>query len=230
MTLASLKDAVCKANIDTVRHGLVKATFGNASAIDRESGRVIIKPSGVAYDTLTPDQMVMADLDGGVYDNRYRPSSDLDTHLVLYRAFPQIGAIVHTHSTFATIFAQARKAIPTFGTTHADYFHGEIRVTRDLTDEEIRDRYVAATGDVIVEAFAGGDPLEVPAILVAGHGPFAWGETPEEAVLHATILEEVAKMAWHSMLLSPGLPPIAQTLMDRHYRRKHGADATYGQG
>jgi len=229
MTLAVLKDAVCKANIDTVRHGLVKATFGNASAIDRASGRIVIKPSGVSYDTMTPDQMVVADLEGGAYDNRFRPSSDLDTHLVLYRAFADVGAIVHTHSSFATIFAQARTPIPTFGTTHADYFHGEIRVTRDLTDEEIREHYVSATGDVIVEAFQGRDPMEVPAILVAGHGPFAWGATPEEAVLHATILEEVAKMAWHTMMLQRDLPPISQTLLDRHYRRKHGADATYGQ-
>ncbi|MBS9721360.1 L-ribulose-5-phosphate 4-epimerase AraD [Tianweitania sp. BSSL-BM11] len=229
MTFADLRDAVCKANIDTVRHGLVKATFGNASAIDRETGRVIIKPSGVPFEVMTPDDMVIADLTGGAYDNRLRPSSDLDTHLVLYRAFPEIGAVVHTHSTFATIFAQARTPIPTFGTTHADYFHGEIRVTRNLTDEEIRDRYVAATGNVIVEAFEGRDPLEVPAILVAGHGPFAWGRTPEEAVLHATILEEVAKMAWHSMMLDRNLPPISQSLMDRHYRRKHGTGATYGQ-
>lgn len=229
MTLAALKSAVLEANIATVRHGLVKATFGNASAIDRASGRIVIKPSGVPYDTMTPDQMVVTDLDGTPLDNRLRPSSDLDTHCVLYRAFDQIGAIIHTHSTYATIMAQARRPIPPLGTTHADYFYGTIPVTRDLTREEIAQRYVAATGEVIVETVGDSDPLAVPAVLVAGHGPFVWGRSCEEAVLNALILEEVAKMAWHGAALDARPQPISQSLLDRHFLRKHGANATYGQ-
>ncbi|MCD1618999.1 L-ribulose-5-phosphate 4-epimerase AraD [Salipiger marinus] len=229
MTLAALRQAVLDANLATVQHGLVKATFGNASGIDRASGRIAIKPSGVPYDDMTPDHMVITDLDGGTLDNRYRPSSDLDTHLVLYRAFPTIGAIIHTHSTYATIMAQARRPIPPLGTTHADYFHGTIPVTRDLTPEEITSRYVEATGEVIVETVGAGDPLAIPAVLVAGHGPFVWGRDPEEAVLNALILEEVAKMAWHGAALEASPPPISQALLDRHFLRKHGANATYGQ-
>ena len=229
MTLDTLRHAVCAANLDTVRHGLVKATFGNASAIDRKAGRIVIKPSGVSYDTMTPDQMVVTDPDGVPQDNRWRPSSDLETHVVLYRAFPAVGSIIHTHSTYATIFAQARRPIPPLGTTHADYFYGEVPVTRDLTTSEIRDRYVPATGDVIVETFAGRDPLEVPAVLVAGHGPFIWGTDTEHAVHNAMILEEIARMAWHTLMLNPSVAAIPQALLDRHYQRKHGARATYGQ-
>tara|TARA_R110002020_G_scaffold26514_6_gene85954 strand:+ start:9334 stop:10026 length:693 start_codon:yes stop_codon:yes gene_type:complete len=229
MTLHDLKSAVLEANIATVRHGLVKATFGNASGVDRQAGRIVIKPSGVPYDEMTADQMVVTDMDGVALDNRYRPSSDLDTHSVLYRAFAGIGAVIHTHSTYATIMAQARRPIAPLGTTHADYFHGTIPVTRDLTPEEITNRYVAATGEVIVETVGGADPLDIPAILVAGHGPFVWGRTCEEAVLNAMILEEVAKLAWHGAVLDPQPPQISQTLLDRHFLRKHGANATYGQ-
>ena len=229
MSLHALKSAVLEANIATVRHGLVKATFGNASGIDRQAGRIVIKPSGVPYDSMTTDHMVVTDLDGTALDNRYRPSSDLDTHAVLYRAFPGVGSVIHTHSLFATIMAQARRPIPPLGTTHADYFHGTIPVTRDLTRDEITDRYVAATGEVIVETVGDRDPLDIPAVLVAGHGPFVWGRTCDEAVLNAMILEEVAKMAWHGAVLDPEPEPISQTLLDRHFLRKHGANATYGQ-
>ena len=229
MSLAALKAAVLEANLDTVRHGLVKATFGNASGIDRATGQIVIKPSGVPYPDMTADQMVLTDLDGTPLDNRYRPSSDLDTHVVLYRAFPQIGGIVHTHSTYATIMAQARRPIPPLGTTHADYFHGTIPVTRDLAPEEIVSRYVAATGEVIAETIGDKDPLDVPAALVAGHGPFVWGRDPAEAVLNAMILEEVAKMAWHGAVLDGHPSAISDALLDRHFLRKHGANATYGQ-
>lgn len=229
MGLEELKTSVLEANLATVRSGLVTATFGNASGIDRNSGTLAIKPSGVPYDRMTSEQIVAVSLEGAVLDNAYKPSSDLDTHLVLYRAFPDIGAVIHTHSTYATIFAQALTPIPCFGTTHADYFHGEVPVTRHLSEDEIRNRYVAATGDAIVESIGDSDPLEIPAALVASHGPFVWGRTPEEAALNALILEEVAKMAWYSMTLAPGLSPISQTLHDRHFLRKHGAQATYGQ-
>lgn len=230
MTDETLRKSVLQANLDTVRYGLVLSTFGNASGIDRAAGRILIKPSGVPYETLTPGDMVACDLDGRALDNRLRPSSDLATHAVLYRAFSGIGAVIHTHSTFATIMAQARCPIPALGTTHADYFYGTIPVTRDLTPEEIAGDYVLNTGHVIVETFAGIDPLSIPAVLVAGHGPFVWGRTPEDAVHNALILEEVARMAWHGMVLNPRPQPISQALLDRHYLRKHGAQATYGQG
>ncbi|ETX27703.1 L-ribulose-5-phosphate 4-epimerase AraD [Roseivivax isoporae] len=229
MLLDALKSAVLEANLATVRSGLVTATFGNASGIDRDSGTVAIKPSGVPYNEMTPDQIVAVSLDGALIDNRMKPSSDLDTHLVLYRAFPEIGAVIHTHSTYATIFAQALVPIPPLGTTHADYFRGAVPVTRHLSEEEIRDRYVAATGDAIVEVIGDRDPLEVPAALVASHGPFVWGRTPQDAALNALILEEVARMAWSSMMLRPALPAIPDALLDRHFLRKHGAHATYGQ-
>lgn len=225
-----LRRAVLEANLDTVRHGLVISTFGNASGIDREAGRILIKPSGVPYDVLTPQDMVLCDLDGRPLDNRLRPSSDLATHAVLYRAFPGIGGVVHTHSTYATIMAQARRPIPCLGTTHADYFYGTIPVTRDLTAQEIAQDYVGNTGRVIAETFADIDPLTIPAVLVAGHGPFVWGRTPADAVHNAHILEEVARMAWHVMALNPEPRPISEALLDRHYLRKHGAQATYGQG
>ena len=229
MTLDALRAAVLEANLATVRHGLVISTFGNASGIDRDSGRIVIKPSGVPYGAMTADDMVVTDLVGRVLDNRMRPSSDLDTHVVLYRAFTNIGAVIHTHSTFATIFAQAGRPVPALGTTHADYFHGTIPVTRELTVEETGDRFVAATGDVIVETVGDRDPLEIPAVLVKGHGPFVWGRSPEDAVHNALMLEEVAKMAWHTLMLNGEVQPIPQVLLDRHYLRKHGADATYGQ-
>ena len=225
-----LRRAVLAANLDTVRHGLVLSTFGNASGIDRDADRILIKPSGVPYDQLTPQDMVACDLDGRALDNRLRPSSDLSTHAVLYRAFPTIGAVIHTHSTYATIMAQARRPIPCLGTTHADYFYGTIPVTRDLTPAEIAQDYVGNTGHVIVETFRDIDPLSIPAVLVAGHGPFVWGRNPQDAVHNAVILEEVARMAWHVMALNPDPPAISEALLDRHYLRKHGAQATYGQG
>lgn len=225
-----LRQAVLQANLDTQRHGLVISTFGNASGIDRAAGRILIKPSGVAYDRLTADAMVACDLDGRALDNRLRPSSDLATHAVLYRAFPDIGGVVHTHSTYATIMAQARRPIPCLGTTHADYFHGTIPVTRDLTAQEIAQDYVGNTGAVIAETFASLDPLAVPGVLVAGHGPFTWGRTPAEAAHNAQMLEFVAQLAWHTMALTPDPAPISEALLDRHYLRKHGAQATYGQG
>ncbi|MTH65611.1 L-ribulose-5-phosphate 4-epimerase AraD [Paracoccus shanxieyensis] len=225
-----LRHAVLRANLDCVNHGLVVSTFGNASGIDRAAGRILIKPSGVPYDRLSAGDMVACDLDGRALDNRLRPSSDLQTHAVLYRAFPGIGGVVHTHSTYATIMAQARRPIPCLGTTHADYFHGTIPVTRDLTPDEIARDYVLMTGEVIAETFAALDPLAIPAVLVAGHGPFVWGRTPDEAAHNALILEEVARMAWHCMVLDPAPQPITQALLDRHYLRKHGAGATYGQG
>ncbi len=230
MPEADLKHAVCDANLATVRFGLVLSTFGNASGIDRSTGLIAIKPSGVPYDRMTPDDMVSVRLDGAVVDNHYRPSSDLDTHLVLYRAFEGIGGVVHTHSTFATIFAQAMTPIPCFGTTQADYFRGTVPVTRHLTETEITDSYVASTGQAIVDTFAETDPLEIPAALVAGHGPFVWGRTPAEAVQNAQILEECARMAWHSLQLRPDLGDLPVALRDRHFLRKHGSNATYGQG
>lgn len=230
MLNAALKHAVCEANLATVRFGLVMSTFGNASGIDHETGMIAIKPSGVPYGEMTADDMVSVRLDGTVMDNHYRPSSDLDTHLVLYEAFDGIGGVVHTHSTFATIFAQAMTPIPCLGTTHADYFRGAVPVTRHLTEAEIRDSYVASTGRAIVDSFESIDPLDIPAALVAGHGPFVWGRTPEEAVQNAQILEECARMAWHSLTLRPGLGSLPVALRDRHFLRKHGRNATYGQG
>jgi L-ribulose-5-phosphate 4-epimerase len=229
MTLDALKERVRAANVETVARGLVISTFGNVSGIDRSAERIVIKPSGVPYDALTADSMVLTTLDGVPQDNRYKPSSDLATHVVLYRAFGGIGGLVHTHSTYATIFAQAGREIPCLGTTHADYFRGPVPVTRALTADEIARRYVEATGEVIVETFAGRDPNEIPAALVHGHGPFVWGESPEAAVENAFLLEEIARMAYLTLTLAPGTAAIADDLRDRHYLRKHGAYATYGQ-
>lgn len=226
---SSLPNSVLEANLAIVRHGLVLSTFGNVSGIDRQTGRIYIKPSGVPYEALCSEDMVACDLDGRSTGNRLRPSSDIETHAVLYAAFPGIGAVVHTHSTFATVMAQAKYPIPVLGTTHADYFHGPIPVTRQLSASEVGPDYVANTGRVIVEAFRDIDPLAVPAVLVAGHGPFVWGRDPADAVHNALILEEVARMAWHALALAPGVQPIPQPLLDRHYLRKHGAAATYGQ-
>jgi len=229
MSISNLKQAVLEANLNTVRDGLVIATFGNASGIDRDSGQIVIKPSGVSYETMTTEHMVTVCLDGSVVDHHLRPSSDLDTHLMLYRAFDDIGGVVHTHSPYATIYAQALTPIPCLGTTHADYFRGEIPVTRQLHPNELGEHYVAATGEAIIEAFKDRDPLEIPAVLVAGHGPFVWGSTPKEAALNALILEECARMAWYTTQLNPRVTPISQGLRDRHFLRKHGAYATYGQ-
>ena len=229
MNLDALKQSVFEANVYTVKAGLVVSTFGNASGIDRAAGVIAIKPSGVPYDELKPSDMVVTDLDGRPIGGSLKPSSDLDTHVALYRAFPDIGGVVHKHSTYATIFAQSLRPIPPFGTTHADYFHGTIPITRHLTDEEIATHYVEATGKVVVEALGNHDPMEIPAALVAGHGPFAWGGTPGDAAHNAMILEEVARLAWHTLLLNPNAVPISNALLDRHFFRKHGNKASYGQ-
>lgn len=235
MLLKSLREEVLEANLELVRRGLVLYTFGNASGVDREQGLVVIKPSGVEYDDLRPEHMVITDLDGKPVDGDLRPSSDLDTHTLLYREFPSIGAVVHTHSEFATSFAQAELAIPAFGTTHADYFHGPVPVTEPLTDEAIGRRYVHETGLAIVSRFRGEngteplDPLAIPACLVAGHAPFVWGRSPHEAAHNAVVLETVARMAYRTISLNANALGVSQALLDRHYHRKHGANATYGQ-
>lgn len=210
-------------------YGLVTLTWGNVSGIDRKTGLVAIKPSGVAYEKLSPDNMIVVDMDGNVVYGDGNPSSDTATHLCLYKAFPKIGGVVHTHSSWATIFAQAGKAVPAFGTTHADYFYGEVPCTRALTTEEIANDYELQTGNVIVETFEKLDPIAVPAVVVKHHGPFSWGESPKKAVENALVLEEVAKMAYYTMSLSPDMPQLMQPLLDKHYFRKHGPGAYYGQ-
>jgi L-ribulose-5-phosphate 4-epimerase len=231
MLLKSLREAVLDANLELVRKGLVLYTFGNASGVDRAQGLVVIKPSGVDYDKLRPEDMVVTDLHGKIVEGTLRPSSDLDTHTLLYREFAEIGAVVHTHSEFATSFAQAGLAIPPLGTTHADYFHGPVPVTAPLSDAAIEGKYVHETGAAIVAKFraAGIDPLEVPACLVAGHAPFAWGRTASEAAHNAVVLEAVARMAYNTLTLRGEATQVSQALLDRHYLRKHGKDATYGQ-
>jgi L-ribulose-5-phosphate 4-epimerase len=228
--LEELKQAVYEANIQLPEQGLVSFTWGNASGIDRDEGLVVIKPSGIRYEELTPEMLPVVRLeDGKLIEGKLRPSSDAPTHLILYRAFPDIGGIVHTHSSWATIFAQARMSIQPFGTTHADYFYGKIPCTRGLTTAEIGDHYEAKTGSVIVEAFVRKDENATPAVLVASHGPFTWGEDPADAVHNAAVLEEVAFTAWHSILLNANMPPMKKALHDKHYRRKHGRDSYYGQ-
>jgi L-ribulose-5-phosphate 4-epimerase len=228
--LDQLKRDVWQANLDLVAHGLVVLTWGNASGVDRERGVMVIKPSGVSYDDMQPSDMVAVDLaTGEATEGDLKPSSDTRTHLALYRAWPAIGGAVHTHSIYATMFAQACRPIPCYGTTHADQFYGDVPVTRSLTPEEVARDYEAATGDVIVERFADLDPAAVPAVLAANHGPFAWGRDVGSAVTNAVALEAVAKMAVGARLLHPGLGPIPQHILDKHYRRKHGPDAYYGQ-
>jgi L-ribulose-5-phosphate 4-epimerase len=224
-----LKQAVCEANVLLPRYGLVTFTWGNVSGIDRRRGLVVIKPSGVEYDKLGPDDMVVLDLEGRKLEGELNPSSDTDTHLELYRAFPNIGGVVHTHSRWATIFAQAGTGVHPYGTTHGDYFYGEIPCTRRMSPEEIRGAYERETGRVIVETFKNRDCDAIPAVLVHSHGPFSWGKDPAEAVHNAVVLEEVAMMAWHIRLLTPGLQPMQGELLDKHYLRKHGAGAYYGQ-
>ena len=227
--LESLKHAVWQANLLLPQHHLVTFTWGNVSAVDREKGLVVIKPGGVSYDTMQPEDMVVVDLmSGAVVEGRYKPSSDTPTHLVLYRAFRGVGGIVHTHSRWATVFAQAHCPIPALGTTHADDFYGEIPCTRVMTDAEIGGAYEANTGEVIVERFRDLDPQTMRAVLVAGHGPFTWGSDAGEAVHNAVVLEEAAFMAWHTMQLGR-TEPIPQALLDKHFLRKHGANAYYGQ-
>jgi len=227
--LEALKQKVLEANLELVAKGLVIYTWGNVSGIDREKCLVVIKPSGVPYESMKAEHMVVVDLEGKVVEGDLNPSSDTPTHLVLYKAFPEIGGIVHTHSTWATQWAQAGKSIPCLGTTHADYFYGEIPCTRPMTDEEIKGAYEAETGNVIVETFKGLNPMHMPAVLVNGHGPFAWGKDAQNAVHNSVVLEEVAKMAHNSLMLNPGLKGISQTLLDKHFLRKHGANAYYGQ-
>ena len=229
--LEELKKTVCEANQDLPRYGLVTFTWGNVSAIDRESGYFVIKPSGVEYDKLTPDDMVVVDLNGNKVEGRYNPSSDTATHAELYRAFPEIGGIVHTHSSYATSWAQAGRSIPCYGTTHADYIYGEVPCLRCLNAEEIADAYEANTGRLIVSEFQRmcKDPLSVPAVLCKNHGPFTWGKDAGEAVHNAVVLEEVAKMAFRCEHLNPNIAPAPQELQDKHYYRKHGANAYYGQ-
>jgi L-ribulose-5-phosphate 4-epimerase len=231
MLVKRLREEVLEANLELVRAGLVLATFGNASGVDRELGLVAIKPSGVEYGKLRPEDMVVTDLQGKIVEGELRPSSDLDTHTLLYREFAEIGAVVHTHSEFATSFAQAGLGIPAFGTTHADYFHGPVPVSRPLSDAAIAGSYVLETGRAIVERFREGrlDPMAVPACLVHGHAPFAWGRDAREAAHHAVVLEAVARMAYRTLTLRASAEEVSQALLDRHYRRKHGQGATYGQ-
>jgi L-ribulose-5-phosphate 4-epimerase len=229
MLLKELRTAVLEANLELVKRGLVLYTFGNASGVDREQGLVVIKPSGVDYDELRPEHMVVTDLHGKIVDGTLKPSSDLDTHTLLYREFPSIGAVVHTHSEYATSFAQAGLPIPALGTTHADYFYGPVPVTEVLTDEAISGRYVHETGVAIVKRFQGIDPMAVPAVLVAGHAPFCWGKDAHDAAYNAVVLEAVARMAYRTLTLRAHAEGVSQALLDRHYFRKHGATATYGQ-
>ncbi len=226
--LEELKQKVYEANMDLPRYGLVTFTWGNVSAIDREKGLFVIKPSGVDYNLLKPEDMVVMDLNGNKVEGRYNPSSDTPTHLELYKAFPEIGGIVHTHSTYATSWAQAGRAIPCYGTTHADYMYGEIPCARVLTQEEIDAGYEKNTGTVIIETFEGKDPMAVPAVLCKNHGPFAWGKDAKEAVHNAVVLEEVAKMALFTEQLKPDVEPAPQRIQDKHYYRNDGAYDYYG--
>lgn len=227
--LEELKETVWKANRDLVEHNLVQLTWGNVSGIDRHSGSVVIKPSGVSYDAMQPDDMVVIDLEGNVREGVLRPSSDTSTHLVLYRAFENIHGIAHTHSEYATIFAQAANEIPCFGTTHADHFNGAVPVTRFLSESEVSQNYEENTGSLIIETFADRNPVEMPAILVAGHGPFTWGDSPEAAVENNFVLEIVAKMALGTRQLNPNTKSLPDYLLNKHFSRKHGPGAYYGQ-
>lgn len=227
--LEAIKKQVLNANLLLPEYKLITFTWGNVSQIDRQSGLVVIKPSGVSYENMQADDMVVVDLDGNTVEGRLKPSSDTPTHLELYKAFKNINAVVHTHSNWATIFAQAQKEIDAFGTTHADYFYGTIPVTRCMTDAEIQSDYEKNTGKVIVERFEKLNPDDIPAVLVAGHGPFVWGTSAQNAVHNAVVLEQVAMMAWHTQMLAPGQGPISSCLLDKHYLRKHGKNAYYGQ-
>lgn len=229
--LEELKAQVCAANLELPEHGLVTFTWGNVSGVDREKGLMVIKPSGVEYAGMEPEDMVVVSLTTGQrVEGRWKPSSDTDTHLALYRAFPGIGGVVHTHSRWATAWAQAGREIPAYGTTHGDYFYGGIPCTRRMTPEEIAGAYERETGKVIVETFRGRRPEDIPAVLVHSHGPFTWGADPHSAVHNAVVLEELAFMAFHTEALRPGIAPMQQELLDRHYLRKHGSGAYYGQG
>lgn len=226
--LEELKSKVCKANLELVEHGLVIFTWGNVSAIDRETGLVVIKPSGVSYDNMKPSDMVVVDLDGNVVDGDLNPSSDTPTHLALYRAWPEIGGVVHTHSTYATAWAQAGRDIPNIGTTHADYFHHAIPCTETMTAEEVCGSYELETGNVIVRRFKGMNPVHTPGVLVKNHGPFSWGKDAFEAVHNAVVMEQVAKMAYIAYAINPDLT-MNENLIEKHFSRKHGPNAYYGQ-
>ena len=228
--LEQLKKEVYDANMELQENGMVIYTWGNVSGIDREKELVVIKPSGVDYDKMKPEDMVVVDLKGNVIEGNYKPSSDTATHLILYRAYPAIGGVVHTHSTWAVTFAQAGMDIPALGTTHADYFYGDIPCTRELSEEEISENYEANTGKVIVETIGDKDPMAIPGILVKNHGPFAWGKTPAGSVYNAVVMDKVAEMAYKTMTLNPRVNRVSQYLLDKHYFRKHGANAYYGQG
>ena len=228
--LKSLKEAVYEANMELPKRHLVTYTWGNVSGISRERGLVVIKPSGVEYDELSPDKLVVLDLDGNIVEGKLNPSSDTKTHLELYKQYPDIGGIVHTHSPYAVGWAQACEDIPCYGTTHADYFYGEIPCTRAMTPEEIRGEYEKETGKVIIETFNGVDPMSIPAVLVKSHGPFTWGKDAHEAVHNSVVLEEVAFMNYHALTIAPTAGRMQQELLDKHYLRKHGANAYYGQG
>ncbi|WPC39346.1 L-ribulose-5-phosphate 4-epimerase [Clostridium sp. JS66] len=227
--LEDLKSRVLEANLELVRKNLVIYTWGNVSGIDRESGLVVIKPSGVDYDELKVDDMVVVDLQGKVIEGHFKPSSDTPTHLVLYRAFKEIGGVVHTHSEWATSFAQAGLSVPAFGTTHADYFYGEIPCTRAMTEGEIKGEYEKETGNVIVETFKNINPLFIPGVLVNGHGPFSWGKDCDEAVYNSVVMEQVSKIAFNTINLKGNRNPMDQVLLDKHFLRKHGKNAYYGQ-
>ena len=227
--LEQLKKTVCEANLLLPKYGLVTFTWGNVSAVDREEGLIVIKPSGVDYDGMTWEDMVVVDMDGKKVEGKWKPSSDTPTHAALYRAFKNIGGVVHTHSRWAASFAQAGRGILPMGTTHADYFYGEIPCTRLMTEKEIRGQYELETGNVIIETFKDRDPDAVPGVLVHSHGPFAWGTDAMNAVHNAVVMEEVAFMNWHAQMISPEKGPMQQALLDKHYLRKHGAGAYYGQ-
>jgi L-ribulose-5-phosphate 4-epimerase len=227
--LEALRAEVCEANLELVRRGLVIHTFGNASGVSRQDGLIVIKPSGVPYDKMTPADMVIADLEGKVVEGALRPSSDLPTHAALYRAFHDVGGIAHTHSRHATAWAQACREIPCLGTTHADYFHGPVPVTEALSPPEIESDYELNTGAAIIKLMEGHDPLGCPAALVAGHAPFCWGTSVTEAAHVAVVVEELAAMAWQTLTINPEVTPISKSLHDKHYFRKHGAKAYYGQ-
>ncbi|GAB6395670.1 MAG: L-ribulose-5-phosphate 4-epimerase [Bacteroidales bacterium] len=226
--LEKLKQEVWQANLALVKHGLALFTWGNASGIDRESGQVVIKPSGVSYGEMRANDMVVVNLEGKVTEGRLKPSSDTATHLELYKAFPSAGSIVHTHSTYATAWAQAGKDIPSLGTTHADYFNGAIPCTRDMTEAEVNGEYEKETGKVIVERFRALHPEHIPAVLVKNHGPFVWGDNPQQAVRNAAVLEEIAKLAYLTFQINPQ-PAMNPLLIEKHFFRKHGANAYYGQ-
>jgi L-ribulose-5-phosphate 4-epimerase len=227
--LEKLKEKVYKANLDLVENGLVIHTWGNVSGRDKESGFIVIKPSGVSYDLMKPEHMVVIDQDGKIIEGKFKPSTDAPTHLLLYRTYKSLGGVVHTHSSYATSWAQAGRAIPPFGTTHADHYYGEVPCTRLLTKKETETEYEINTGKIIVERLGDIDPLTVPSVLVNGHGPFCWGTDAENAVYNAVALEEIAKIAFYTVLLGK-TEPISQYLLDKHFKRKHGSDAYYGQG